>query len=1077
MNNELINTNETVTNNSIPTTNIAAATTPPIITTINNNNNENINSNINKRNVSVIHQILVISNIDFENENIYGFTELSLAPNINNNNNVITSTAPTTNELTFDTICLNLKQCKILYLCFNGSIETEYEYCDPSLVKPCNDETKRDLQSLLYQDELGRLAVDADESNGELLIQVPESIREQLKNGINIKLAIEFILEKPTGGIRFVLDDGSDQQQPTVNPCLYTIENSSYCWFPCLNSYNEYCTWKIEVIVDEDLTVISSGSLIETELINFKTIDNCSMDLSTNVSQTNIETNKKKFHFYVTQPTCAPNIGLVVGRFECQQDENISELIYYSDPVLMDLVKNSCAFLQDAFEFYEDILGKHYPHTSPFKLIFVYDTHEDCFHYSNMAILNVCLLHSKQIIEQTFLTRRLIANALARQYFGCFITMFNWHSWWLLTGLAAHLTGLYLKKILGNNEYKYMIYQDMKEVCSYEREHGYILLDLNFNELNSKETANKCNILLKNPLIASLNYLKVAEKKSHLVIRLIDECLGREIMIQLLNKILNEAINCSTVAAQKTYSFNCWSNLALSTESFTDALATFSSKDIKHLLDHWVYRSGCARLNVIFNFNRKKNTLELELKQDMANQKGYKKYIGPITFIIQELDGSFSHHLQVDDQVPCKFDIALHSKGKKSKKKKIPLITGEEVDIDTSQMDSDSPILWIRIDPDMKIIREIKFDQPDHHWQHQLRYERDICAQLDALDYLTRFPTAQTRSTLVSCIENNECFFRVRVQASYALAEIANKMVHNWNGPLPFISTFKTFFKSPSAINIVKSNNFSDIQLYYLQKNIPIAMGNLRTVHNLCPAEVVRFILDLIKYNENSKNRFSDCYYRAALIDGLSNTLSSSVASLNTFGGSKSSNLSADLHSVIEEIVLRLNLEKILPSYHFLISASCLKALRKLQKLGHIPEDKNIFKQYALNKNTFDELRMIAFEILIDFLTLRHDDDLFCLLIDSIETDHSYCVKQHIIQQLVKHASAFKFNFDEVSKHSENYANKIWCLMNRFNLNYRMKSSLVELYHSFYGFNKPKCLRQIKETLKISETIEAVNLF
>ena len=252
-----------------------------------------------------------------------------------------------------------------------------------------------------------------------------------------------------------------------------------------------------------------------------------------------------------------------------------------------------------------------------------------------------CLLHSKQIIEQTFLTRRLIANALARQYFGCFITMFNWHSWWLLTGLAAHLTSLYLKKILGNNEYKYMIYQDMKEVCLYEREHGYILLDLNFNELNSKETANKCNILLKNPLIASLNYLKVAEKKAHLVIRLIDECLGREIMIQLLNKILNEAINCS---AQKTFSFNCWSSLALSTESFTDTLATFSSKDIKHLLDHWVYRSGCARLNVIFNFNRKKNTLELELKQDMANQKGYKKYIGPITFIVQELDGSFAHH-------------------------------------------------------------------------------------------------------------------------------------------------------------------------------------------------------------------------------------------------------------------------------------------------------------------------------------------------------------------------------------------------------------------------------------------------
>ena len=53
----------------------------------------------------------------------------------------------------------------------------------------------------------------------------------------------------------------------------------------------------------------------------------------------------------------------------------------------------------------------------------------------------------------------------------------------------------------------------MKEVCQYEKDHGYILLDLNFNETNAKETTNKCNMLLKNPLVASLSYLRMAEKK------------------------------------------------------------------------------------------------------------------------------------------------------------------------------------------------------------------------------------------------------------------------------------------------------------------------------------------------------------------------------------------------------------------------------------------------------------------------------------------------------------------------------------------------------------------------------------
>lgn len=411
--------------------------------------------------------------------------------------------------------------------------------------------------------------------------------------------------------------------------------------------------------------------------------------------------------------------------------------------------------------------------------------------------------------------------------------------------------------------------------------------------------------------------------------------------------------------------------------------------------------------------------------------------------------------------------------GKKSKKKKIPLITGEEVDIDTTHMDSDSPILWIRIDPDMKILREIKFDQPDHQWQHQLRYERDICAQLDALDYLGKFPTAQTRSTLLSCVENNECYFRVRIQASHVLADVANRMAHSWNGPLPFVSTFRTFFKSPSAPNLVRSNNFSDLQMYYLQKSLPVAMANLRTVHNVCPTEVVRFLLDLIKYNENSKNKFSDTYYRASLIDALANTLSSSVAAFNN----KSSNLSSELYSVIEEIILRLNLEKILPSYQYTISMSCLRALRRLQKLGHIPDDKSIFKQYALNKTTFDLLRVCAFDILCEFLTLRHDDDLFQMLLQTLEQDHSELVKLKLVEQLQKYAANFKFNFEEASKQSELYMNKLWQLICKHNLNYRIKSALVDFYHLVYGFNKPKCLRQLKETLKLSETIEAVNLF
>jgi hypothetical protein len=78
------------------------------------------------RNISVIHQILVISDIDMLEKSIYGHTELT-----------IVATQP--NETHIERISLNSKQCQIYCVSFNGSIETtNYEYCDPSLLRPCN---------------------------------------------------------------------------------------------------------------------------------------------------------------------------------------------------------------------------------------------------------------------------------------------------------------------------------------------------------------------------------------------------------------------------------------------------------------------------------------------------------------------------------------------------------------------------------------------------------------------------------------------------------------------------------------------------------------------------------------------------------------------------------------------------------------------------------------------------------------------------------------------------------------------------------------------------------------------------
>ena len=56
-------------------------------------------------------------------------------------------------------------------------------------------------------------------------------------------------------------------------------------------------------------------------------------------------------------------------------------------------------------------------------------------------------------------------------------------------------------------------------------------------------------------------------------------------------------------------------------------------------------------------------------------------------------------------------------------------------------------------------------------------------------------------------------------------------------------------------------------------QTIPVAMAGLRNTHGVCPPQVIRFLLGLLKYNDNSKNRYSDNYYRASLVEALGATV------------------------------------------------------------------------------------------------------------------------------------------------------------------------------------------------------------
>lgn len=301
----------------------------------------------------------------------------------------------------------------------------------------------------------------------------------------------------------------------------------------------------------------------------------------------------------------------------------------------------------------------------------------------------------------------------------------------------------------------------------------------------------------------------------------------------------------------------------------------------------------------------------------------------------------------------------------------------------------------------MTLLRSVVIEQPDYQWQYQLRHERDVTAQTEAILALERYPTPQTRLALTDTIESEQTFYKVRCRAAHCLTKVANAMVANWAGPPAMLALFRKLFGSFAAPHISKQNSFTNFQHYYLQKTIPLAMAGLRNSHGICPPDVIRFLLDLFKYNDNSKNRYSDNYYRATLVEALGCSVTPVVSVIQQGSQITAESLSADTKLILEEVTRMLNIEKALPCYKYTISVACLKAIRKLQKFGHLPSRPSIFKFYA-SYGHFIDVRIAALECLVDFVKADGKWTDVQDILDILENDPDTGLRHKLAQLLIK---------------------------------------------------------------------------
>lgn len=104
----------------------------------------------------------------------------------------------------------------------------------------------------------------------------------------------------------------------------------------------------------------------------------------------------------------------------------------------------------------------------------------------------------------------------------------------------------------------------------------------------------------------SPRYLEILSLKSHLVVRMLENRIGAEQLLQVLNKQLSLATTAAAQAAVDNLNPKAWAKMVINTNSFKESINLVTGDDLSLFIDQWVRTGGHARFHMEFVFNRKR---------------------------------------------------------------------------------------------------------------------------------------------------------------------------------------------------------------------------------------------------------------------------------------------------------------------------------------------------------------------------------------------------------------------------------------------------------------------------------------
>lgn len=227
--------------------------------------------------------------------------------------------------------------------------------------------------------------------------------------------------------------------QPTSNDPIKPREiwsagepNTNRYWFPSFDSPNDLRTTDFTATVDNNLTVISNGRLIETK---------------------NNSDGTKTFHYKTETPYPNHLTSFIVGEhINVKQNFEGIELNNFGYPKEKEWVAATTERLPDMVKFFSEKTGLKYPHPG-YSQVFVQDIGGFSANNSVSTITENMVDDYGTHADFFYLWDLTEAEALARQWFGNHIFAADWSEVWLDKSFARYFNGLYHEHSNGRDEW------------------------------------------------------------------------------------------------------------------------------------------------------------------------------------------------------------------------------------------------------------------------------------------------------------------------------------------------------------------------------------------------------------------------------------------------------------------------------------------------------------------------------------------------------------------------------------------------------------------------------------------------